>query len=228
MRNVLITTLFALGLAGCGSSGSSPNPTPTPVPTATNHNPAITSSTVTPAFGISQITGFSVQAAATDSDGDAVTYEWDLGDGTKLTGAAVTHAYAGNGPMTVTLTVKDGKGGTITDTKSILVGGMAGTWRVDVPSFVPIQLDLQQNGGIVTGTFVQLEDGVSTPKGTSGKTDPAEPGKIDGNGKVEIRLKVGRFLDFYIRGTMDSTGRTITGGLFGSGFGGNSFTATKQ
>ena len=78
MRNVLITTLISIGLAGCGSSGSSPNPTPTPLPTPTNHNPAITSSTVIPAFGISQITGFSAQAVATDSDGDAVTYEWDL------------------------------------------------------------------------------------------------------------------------------------------------------
>ena len=97
-RNVLITTLISIGLAGCGSSSSSPNPTPTPLPTPTNHNPAITSSTVIPAFGISQITGFSAQAVATDSDGDAVTYEWDLGDGTKLTGAAVTHAYAGTAP----------------------------------------------------------------------------------------------------------------------------------
>ena len=64
--------------------------------------------------------------------------------------------------------------------------------------------------------------------GTTGSTDPAEPGKIDAAGKVEIRFKVGRFLDFYLRGTMDQTGRNITGGVFNSGFNGLPFTATKQ
>jgi len=229
LRNAFIAVLCALALAGCGGGNSTPSPSPTPNPTpSTNHDPAITSKSVSPGFGISQITSFATQAVATDSDGDAVTYEWDFGDGAKLAGAAVGHVYQGDGPMTVTLTVTDPKGATASDTTSIVVGGMTGTWLVDIPSFVRLQLDLQQKGTVVTGTFVQLEDGPSTPKGTSGKTDPAEPGKIDANGNVEIRLKVGRFLDFYIRGTMDSTGRKITGGLFGSGFGGNEFTATKQ
>ena len=229
VRHIVISALCALALAGCGGGNSTPSPSPTPNPPAgTNHDPVITSASVSPGFGISQITSFATQAVATDSDGDAITYEWDFGDGTKVSGAPVGHVYQGDGPMTVTLTVKDAKGATASDTKSIVVGGMTGTWLVDIPSFVKLQLDLQQQGTAVTGTFVQLQDGPTTPKGTSGKTDPAEPGKIDANGNVEIRLKVGPFLDFYIRGTMDTTGRKITGGLFGSGFGGNEFTATKQ
>jgi len=229
LRNVFISVLCALAVAGCGGGNSTPSPTPTQSPSpSANHNPAITSNAVSPDFGISQITSFATQAAATDSDGDAITYEWDFGDGTKIAGASVGHVYQGDGPMTLTLTVKDAKGATASDTKSIVVGGMTGTWLVEIPSFVRLQLDLQQKGTVVTGTFVQLEDGPTTPKGTSGKTDPAEPGKIDANGNVEIRLKVGHFLDFYMRGTMDTTGRKITGGLFGSGFGGDEFTATKQ
>jgi len=229
VRNTFIAAVCGLLLSGCGGGNSTPSPTPTPTPPATNHNPTITSSSVTPeGFGISQITSFATQAVATDSDADGLTYEWDFGDGTTLTGAGVAHVYPGDGPMTVTLTVKDGKGGSTTATNALVVGGMTGRWLVEIPSFVRLQLDLQQNGTVVTGTFVQLEDGPTTPKGTSGKTDPAEPGKIDGAGNVEIRLKVGRFLDFYIRGTMDSTGRTIKGGLFGSGFGGSEFTATKE
>jgi hypothetical protein len=230
MRNGVLAFILATGLAGCGGGSSSPAPTPTPTPTPTpqNHSPAITTLSVSPAFGIQQLTSFSAQAAATDQDSDPLTYEWDFGDSATGAGAAVNHAFTTGGPFTVKVTVKDGNGGSVSDSRSVLVGSMTGRWQVDIPTFVPLQLDLQQDNGVVTGTFLQLQDGPATPKGTTGKTDPAEPGKIDANGQVEIRFKVGIFLDFYLRGTMDQTGKKITGGVFGSGFGGNDFTAVKQ
>jgi uncharacterized protein YhfF len=40
-------------------------------------------------------------------DGTIVSYFWDFGDGSNVTGALVNHAYAGNGTYTVTLTVTD-------------------------------------------------------------------------------------------------------------------------
>lgn len=44
-----------------------------------------------------------------DADGDALTYAWDMGEGTRLTGVRVSHAYATAGERTVTLTVGDGQ-----------------------------------------------------------------------------------------------------------------------
>lgn len=233
MRTRVIPALFvATTLAACG--GGSPTKPSGPGNGgggggSANRNPTIASITISPGFGVSQLNSINIQASASDPDGDQVTYDWDLGDGTSASGASVTKAYSGNGgTVTVRLTAKDGKGGSATDTRSVVIGSMTGRWIVDISNFTQLQLDLTQNKGTITGTFVQLGDVATSPAGTTGKTDPAEPGKIDANGKVEIRFKIGRFLDFYLRGTMDQTGRQITGGVYNSGFNGTPFTATKQ
>ncbi len=44
-------------------------------------------------------------SASVDPDGDELTFEWDLGDGTVKTGASATHDYSSVGSQTVTLTV---------------------------------------------------------------------------------------------------------------------------
>jgi tape measure domain-containing protein len=49
-------------------------------------------------------------AGSSDGDGDALTYAWDLGDGTQATGAQVTHAYAAPGTYTVRVIVTDALG----------------------------------------------------------------------------------------------------------------------
>ncbi|MBF0217625.1 MAG: PKD domain-containing protein [Candidatus Omnitrophica bacterium] len=43
----------------------------------------------------------------TDPDGDALSYAWDFGDGTKGTGSDVSHVYAKGGAYTATLMVND-------------------------------------------------------------------------------------------------------------------------
>jgi len=45
-----------------------------------------------------------------DVDGTVVSYFWDFGDGSNATGVLVSHAYAGKGTYTVTLTVTDDDG----------------------------------------------------------------------------------------------------------------------
>ena len=55
-------------------------------------------------------------AGSRDPDGDAITYAWDLGDGTSSTSKSPSHAYPDAAPRTVTLTVRDSHGKTGTTT----------------------------------------------------------------------------------------------------------------
>jgi hypothetical protein len=47
----------------------------------------------------------------TDANGDALTFNWNFGDGKTATGAVVTHTFYNVGLFTPTLTVEDGHGG---------------------------------------------------------------------------------------------------------------------
>ena len=111
----LAALALAVGLAACGGDNPSPTtptptltPTPTPPPAPANRAPAISSMTVNPTFGIATLTAFAMTGAATDADGDPVTFDWDLGDGTRGSGGAVSKTYLTDGAATVTLTVSDG------------------------------------------------------------------------------------------------------------------------
>ncbi|CAM2069558.1 PKD domain-containing protein [Sulfidibacter corallicola] len=64
--------------------------------------------------------GFSV--VAEDQDGDALTTTWSMGDGTQLTGSAVSHAFAAAGDYVLTVTVRDGSGAETQATKPVQVG----------------------------------------------------------------------------------------------------------
>jgi len=230
--NRFVSLSILVCLTACGGS-STPGGTGTGTPTAPtptpNRSPTITQLTVAPTSGVSQLSSFSMQAAATDPDGDTVTYQWEFGDGTTASGSSVAaKVFSGAGVMSARLTVVDGKGGTVSDSRDLVIGSTTGSWIATIQDFSRLSLDLQQSGAVVTGRFTQMDPLSNTPQGTSGITDPAEPGKIDKDGKFEIRLKVGRFTDFYMRGTMDGTGRTVTGGVFGSGFTGSPFSMAKQ
>lgn len=63
--------------------------------------------------------------SATDENGDALTYSWDLGDGTTAGGANVAHSYVDNGVYPATLSVSDGELVTVATT------------RVDVANVAP-------------------------------------------------------------------------------------------
>jgi len=173
-----------------------------------------------PPFGIAQLTQFSFNAAASDPDGDAVSYAWNVA-GNPFTGTNGTITFSSGGNGTATLTVTDSKGATATDTRTFVVGSMTGKWSGTIPGFTNLTFDLTQSGAVVTGTFFEQFFG-------AGKIDPAQTGRIDGNGNVEMRFKLASFTDFTFRGQMDSTGRRITCGVFGSGFTGQPFTMTKQ
>jgi PKD repeat protein len=58
---------------------------------------------------------------STDSDGTIESYQWNLGDGTIITGASVTHSYASDLTYDVTLTVTDDDGAESQDTAQVTV-----------------------------------------------------------------------------------------------------------
>lgn len=63
--------------------------------------------------------------SSSDSDGDQLTYEWSFGDGDTATGATSSHTYPTVGKKTVTLTAKDGKGGSDSTTVEVFAGNTA-------------------------------------------------------------------------------------------------------
>lgn len=221
---VVAAACAAIVVSGCGSGSSSSS---TPTSPSNNQAPSLTSMTVSPTFGISELTEFTYAATASDPNGDALSYTWDLA-GNPASGSSGRITFRGNGGGAFRVTVSDGKGGSATDTRSIMLGNMTGTWTMNAPPYGTFTMTLSQDGPIVSGTFSMPTGFGNAPNGSTGKTDPAEPGTINKDGKLDIRLKVGIFLDFYLRGTMDSTGRHISGGMFQSGFTGQPFTMDKQ
>jgi DNA/RNA endonuclease G (NUC1)/PKD repeat protein len=67
---------------------------------------------------------------SSDPDGDAITYEWEFGDGSTGTGISPAHTYADNGTYVVKLTVTDVHGAESTVTTSVVVANVDPTVRV--------------------------------------------------------------------------------------------------
>ena len=218
----LFVVALALTLTACGGSDSPPSTPTSPTPPAQSQNraPVINSITVSPSFGIAQLTSFSYSASASDPDGDSIAYSWDLA-GNPSSGPSGIITFMTGGQGTFRLTVTDSRGVTASDSRPITVGGVAGRWSGSIPGYTNFIFDLTQTSTVVTGTFTELFFG-------TGRIDPAQPGRIDADGRIEMRFKLAVFSDFTFRGQMDSTGRRITGGVFGSGFNGESFVMNKQ
>jgi hypothetical protein len=218
--------LSVIVIAGCGGDKKSPTtPTPPTTPTTpapTNRNPVINGMTITPALAVSELSSITFDSSASDPDGDPVSYKWELNTNTPLTDTRQTFTigrFTGSGSLTVKLTVSDGKGGTATQSKTLNVGSMTGTWRGTGQIIGTFTLTLSQTGGTITGSMTTILG--------PGQLDPAQPGTIDAEGNVQMRVKTSVYTDFNFRGRMDASGTRITGGMYGSGFNGETFTLVK-
>lgn len=94
------------------------------VAAASNQNPTA-SFTVSASPTADQPVTFT--STSTDPDGDALTYEWSFGDGGSGTGSPATHTYDTSGDRTVTLTVRDGRGGSNSVSQTVSVQGASPT-----------------------------------------------------------------------------------------------------
>ena len=142
MALVLILTLAACGGGGGDSAtptapptptlvpGETPNPTPTPTPTPTippeNRAPTadFTFEPESVPRGDNHQTIVTLTATASDPDGDQLTFEWVIFGGRPSTadGQVVTTTFPGRAPYRVTLTISDGRGGTVTVQKTVPLG----------------------------------------------------------------------------------------------------------
>ncbi len=92
-----------------------------------NSNPTISSVTVTPGFVVAGMGNVTGTVSASDPDGDSLSYVWDVsttsaapGAGAPLVtynGANFTHAATGGGTQTARVTVSDGRGGSVSETR---------------------------------------------------------------------------------------------------------------
>jgi hypothetical protein len=214
----LLCLVFILLLTACGGSSSTPT-TPTP-PAGGNRAPVVNGVTVNPAFGIQDKTQFGFSASASDPDGDALAYAWTIG-GNAVTGSNPAITFGTGGAFTASVTVSDGRGGSTSGSQTFVVGTMTGAWAGTAAGLGNFTMTLTHTNGQISGSY----DDIDGP----GEVGPAgAPGAIDAAGNVELVTHQAPFSDFTLRGIMDSTGRRITGGFFGSGFTGEAFTMNKQ
>lgn len=222
-RALVVGAALALSAAACSGGngnggGSSAGNTGTPLSPSSNRNPAITNVSVTPTFGVSGLTNFSMSATASDPDGDSLSYQWTFA-GSSASGPSANANLSGDGAVTVRLSVTDGRGGSATDARDVTIGNMSGRWSFiftgvcnpSVPTVLPV-LTLTQAGSVVTGDLVSPAAWCNVPAGQSGRLDPAAPARISATGAFTGgRLKIGSYLDTFLDGQMDSSGRVITG-----------------
>src|SRR5204863_10057094 len=101
------------GASGSGSFHATVNTPPT---IASNGGP----------YAADEGTIVSFTATASDADGDALTYDWNFGDGSPhASTAAATHKYEDNGTHTVTLLVTDARGASSSSTTTATIANVA-------------------------------------------------------------------------------------------------------
>lgn len=135
-------------VSGNAVSGNAPQATCNTAPTADPGGPYTGQEGVPMALSLS----------GSDPDGQALTFTWDLGDGTTGSGATppTSHTYGDNPAppatgYTITLTVDDGAGGTDTKTTTARVSNRAPTG-----TFAPVSS--VDEGGTFTLTLTGIQD----------------------------------------------------------------------
>ena len=174
----------------------------------------------------------SLALSGSDADGDALTYTWNLGDGTTGSGSTLpaTHVYVDDGSYQITLTASDGRGGTHTAIATATIANVAPKLAPFAAPAAPVGV---APGGVsvaISATFtdpgtadvhsatLDCGNGVTVPSaapnGTASGTCTYATAGIyavrvtvqDGDGGSDTRTAAGKVVVY------DPTGGWITGG----------------
>jgi PKD repeat protein len=102
-------------------------------------------------YGTDEGTGIVLTAAASDPNGDELTYDWDFGDGSDHASSLnAPHTYVDNGAYTATLTVSDGKGGVTSASTTVTVADVPPTLEIIQSTTVTFRNTSVQLNWIIT------------------------------------------------------------------------------
>jgi PKD repeat protein len=138
--------------------------------------------------------------SGSDPDEDPITYEWNFGDGGTATGPNVTHSYGSRGAKTVTLTVRDDRGGTGTHQETVTVNALP----VAGPNILngAAETGQKHNTPLVGQNFAYIGNGLPALPG-----QPASPGSSDAEDGTNLTYQ----WDLDNNGTFERTGQANTG-----------------
>lgn len=94
-----------------------------------NRPPTVTIGVAPEGDPLTGVTVLNFTASAADPDGDTLNHAWEFGDGGTATGSTVAHRFDSSGSFTVSVTVTDGRGGTVTARRMVNARALTGTWR---------------------------------------------------------------------------------------------------
>jgi hypothetical protein len=205
-----------VGLAGAGAA--------TAVVLATrSHAPTVAQVTALPTSGLQSGTAFSFSAAASDEDGDSLTYNWSFGDGGTATGLTATHVYGIPGSFNATVTVSDGKKET-SGSAGVTVRALTGTWNGVFFRVLNATITVTQTGSTFNGTYRDTLLGAGTVSaGTIGLLAPG----IQAPGVVVFTVTLPGFTPFTFTGKITDA-NTLEGVVNGSDFVNEPWTLRRQ
>jgi hypothetical protein len=129
-------------------------------------------------------------AAASDVNNDALTYAWNLGDGTVAAGAFIAHTYGAVGTYTATVTVTDTAGASASATVAVTVVAATIGGPGLPPPESPAMTDIDGDG---FPDSIELAAGTSPTNGQSTPTGSKSPPPLPlPDGKLAIKLNVAK------------------------------------
>lgn len=186
VRTVALCATLVLGACGGGGSGSAAVPPPMLAATAAFAAPATAAANAVVAFNAS---------GSAASDGSALQYFWDFGNGQHGSGATIARMFASAGARSITLTVIDGAGRSASVTKTVTVAA---------PPAAASQVTVEGVVKTLAGTAL---DGVSASvvgTATSSVTDALGKVHLSVGTNVPLTLKLSKagYSDQYVRLTL--------------------------
>jgi len=147
---------------------------------AAPNQPPVASFTATPSRGAPPLRVDVDASASRDPDGSVVRYEWDWGDGTSGLGRVLSHTFGAAGAYTITLVVRDDRGGFAFATASIAVEDESGGLQRPGDCNQDGRIDLSDAVCLLGHLF--LGNPAVLPCGNGSLRDPANLALLDSNG----------------------------------------------